>query len=325
LAQLIGKPLARFAVLLALAGVIALSAQTPNPAALRQAQGGPSTSLGAVSGQSNREQSRTARPANDAGTAEKIVRYMRERYNIPEAMKVTVSALRNSAFPDFYETILTVDDGKERSTQKFFVSKDGRYLVGGNIFTLGEDPKREVVRAISLQDQPSLGPANAPVTIVEYSDLQCPNCGLFHEFLEKKVVSTYGGKVRVVFKEFPLASIHDWALTGAIAAQCVYQLDPAAFLSFRALAFQNQSTINATNARDMLLHFGAQVGIDNLKLAACVDSKASLPRVEASITEGEALGIHSTPTCFVNGKLVAGASEPAEFFKILDEALRGAR
>jgi protein-disulfide isomerase len=306
-----GKPRARCAVLLALTGVVSLVAQTSSPPALREAQGG--------------EQSRTARPANEAATAEKIVRYLRERFDIPKETKVTVSPFRNSPVPDFYEVTLTVDDGKERNTQKFYVSKDSRYLVGGNIFTLGEDPKREVARSISLQDQPSLGPANAPVTIVEYSDLQCPNCALFHEYLEKKVVPAYGDKVRVVFKEFPLVGIHDWALTGSIAAQCVYQLDPAAFLPFRSMAFENQGSVNANNARDMLLHFGAQVGIDNLKLAACIDSKASLPRVEASQAEGQALGIGSVPTSFVNGKQVAGAVQPAEFFKILDEALRGAQ
>ena len=316
----------RFALLMLLTGSVWLAAQTPDPATPRRAQSGSSTSPGAVSpvsGGSNRGQTRTAQSADQDATAEKIVRYIRARFSIPDTVKLTVSAFRNSAFPEFYETTLRIDSGKEQRTQRFFVSKNGRYLVGGSIFTLGEDPRREVMRAISLEDQPSLGPANAPVTVVEYSDLQCPSCAAFHTLLGEKVVPAYGDKVRVVFKDLPLVGIHDWAMTGAIASQCVYQLDRAAYLPFRTLVFQNQGTINATNARDMLLHYGAQVGVDNLKLAACVDSKASLSRVEANVSEGQILDVNGTPTTFVNGQLVVGAPDPAQFFKILDEALQG--
>jgi protein-disulfide isomerase len=268
----------------------------------------------------------TRKPAasavNSAATREKILRYVRERFNIPEGVTLTVSEFRESPFPDFYETTLTADDGEGKRSQKFFVSKDGRYLVEGNIFTLGADPRREIVRSIALIDQPGLGPANAPVTIVEYSDLQCPSCARFHELLAKGVTRKYGDKVRVVFKEFPLVNIHDWALTGAIANQCVYQISPAAYAPFRSMAFQNQNSLNAANIRDSLLNFGEQVGVDRVKLASCLDSKASLSRVEEAAREGQVLGIAATPTSFVNGRMVVGSPQPAEFFRIVDEALR---
>jgi protein-disulfide isomerase len=260
-----------------------------------------------------------------AATSEKIIRYVRERFSIPDNVKLAVSPFRDSPFPDFYETTLSLDDGKQPRSQNFFVSKDGRYLIEGNIYTLGADPKREVIRAMSLTDQPSQGPANAPVTIVEYADLQCPMCVRLHEILENEVVPKYGDKIRVVFKDFPLSAIHEWAMTGAIASQCVYQVAPEDFVAFRTLVFQNQTTLTADNARDMLLHLGAQAGIDNLKMASCMDAKVTLPRVEANVREGQALGIASTPTSFVNGRVVVGAPQPAELFKILDEALRAAK
>jgi protein-disulfide isomerase len=266
-----------------------------------------------------------AQASDHEATRDKIIRYVRERYNIPDAVKVSVGEFRDSSFADFYETTLTLDDGKQKRSQEFFVSKDGRYLVEGNIFTLGADPRKEVVRSISLQEQATQGPAGAPVTIVEYSDLQCPVCAHFHEFLEKEVIPKYGEKVRLVFKEFPLTSIHDWALSGAIAAECTYQIDPSKFVPFRSLVFQNQSSLNAGNSRDMLLHLAAEAGVDNMKLASCIDSQASLPRVEASLSEGQGLGIASTPTCFVNGQVVVGAPEPAKFFHIVDEALQAAK
>ena len=106
------------------------------------------------------------------------------------------------------------------------------------------------------------------------------------EELETEIIPKYGDKLRVVFKEFPLVTIHDWALTGAIAAQCTYQIDPSKYVAFRSAVYKNQESLTGDHARDMLLHFGAEVGVDNMKLAACIDSQGSLSRVEANMHEG---------------------------------------
>lgn len=265
------------------------------------------------------------RTANHSATMDRIVRYLRERFNMPATVKLTVGPFNDSPFREFYETTITVDDGKQPRSEKFYVSKDERYLIEGTIFTLAADPKREIERVISLQDQPTQGPATAPVTIVEYADLECPQCARLHEILENDVVPKYGEKIRIVFKEFPLTSIHEWAMTAALAQECVYQIDPAQYVPFRTRVFANQATLTGTNARDMLLHFAAETGIDNMKLAACIDNKASLSRVEASRREGEALGVNSTPTSFVNGHVVVGAPDITALSKIIDEALHAAK
>jgi protein-disulfide isomerase len=159
------------------------------------------------------------------------------------------------------------------------------------------------------------------VTLVEYSDLECPVCAKLQEELENEIVPKYGDKLRVVFKEYPLVSIHDWALNGAIAAQCVYQIDPSKYVAFRSAVFKAQTTVTGENARDMLLHFGAEAGVDNLKLAACIDAKQSLSRVEANTQEGDALGVGQTPTSFINGRSLVGAPDAKEFYKLIDEAM----
>jgi protein-disulfide isomerase len=201
------------------------------------------------------------------------------------------------------------------------VSKDGRYLVDGNIFNLGGDPRKEIIRLISLEDQPGQGPAGAPVTIVEYSDLECPVCAKMHEMLETDIIPKYGDKVRVVFKEFPLTEIHDWALTAAVATQCAYQIDAPKFAALRTVIYKNQATLAAAHIRDLLLHLGAEAELDNVKLAACIDSQSSLPRVEANLHEGQALGVSSTPTTFVNGRILVGTPTPADFYKLIEEAM----
>jgi len=255
-------------------------------------------------------------------TRDKIIHFVRDRFGFPESVKITMTDLRESAFPDFLETTVTLDDGKDQRSQPFFVSKNMRYVVEGSIFNMGGDSHADIVRLISLKDQSAQGPPNAPVTLVEYSDLECPVCAKFHEELETDVVPKYGDKLRIVFKEFPLVNIHDWALTGAIAAQCTYEIDPSQYVAFRSAVFKGQESITGDHARDMLLHFGAEAGVDNMKLAACIDARSSLSRVEANMREGEALGVGQTPTTYVNGRSLVGAPPSADIDKLIDEALR---
>ena len=254
-------------------------------------------------------------------TREKIINYIRQHFGIPATVKITMTDLRETAYPDYFVTTITLDDGKDKRNQPLFISKDMRYLVEGNLFNLNGDPRADIVRLISVKDQPTQGPENAPVMLVEYSDLECPVCARMQEELETDIVPKYGDKLRVVFKEFPLVAIHDWALTAAIAAQCTYQIDPAKYVDFRSAVYKNQASINGEHARDLLLHAGAEAGVDNMKLAACIDSKDSLPRVEANIREADALGVAQTPTMFINGRILVGAPPSADVYKVIDEAL----
>jgi len=167
---------------------------------------------------------------------------------------------------------------------------------------------------------PSLGPSNAPVTVVEYADLQCPACARLHEFLEKQLLPKYGDKVRVIFKEFLIPG-HDWSATAALANECAYQIKPSAFPGYRTLIFASQNAINASNVRELLLGLGNDAGLERSTLAACIDSKASLSRVEAARQEGKDLGVIKTPTTFVNGRIIVGLASQATFDKIVDEAL----
>lgn len=251
-----------------------------------------------------------------------IVQHVRELFKIPTASSVTAGPFRDSEFPNLLATAVTVDYGKEKEVHDFYMTKDKRCLVVGAIFNLSVDPKRETLRTVTTANQPSQGPASAPVTIVEFSDLQCPMCARVHEFLQKELLPKYAGKVRVVYKEFPLTTIHDWSLTGSIANQCAYQINPATYAPYRSLIFKNQMSFNATTMRDLLLDYGEQVGLDRFRLGACIDSKASLPRVEENVREGNLMGVTRTPTFFVNGKMVIGMESPEAFYRVVDEALR---
>jgi protein-disulfide isomerase len=337
------------------------------------------------------ETGRDARAATAAGLAspEKIVQYVRDRFEVPQSVKVTAEPLGNSQFPVFYQTVVTTDDGKEKRANNVFITKDGRCFVMGNVFALEQGSSAELLRCvrevtklppqteltiglfnktpypqflksvitasngkqtqtaeifitkdqrtgilgivlpfgedfvrgmINTKDMPSQGPSNAPVTVVEYADLQCPTCAFLHEFLEKELLPKYDDKVRVIFKEFPIPG-HDWSATAAVANECAYQINPSAFPRYRSLIFANQNLINAANVRDSLLNLGDDAGVDRAKLAACIDSKASLWRVEAGRQEGKDLGVNKTPTSFVNGRIIIGLPSKAAWDEVVDEAL----
>jgi len=254
-----------------------------------------------------------------------IVQHIREQFKIPEATNLTVGPFHNSGFPNFLATTVAADDGKRKQTQDFYITKDNRTLVLGSVFNLGLDLRREALHAIATTNQPTQGPAHAPVTIVEYADLECPMCGRLHEFLEKELLPKYGDKVRVIFKEFPLVQIHDWALTAAIANECIFEIKPEAYAPYRSLIFQNQSGTNAANVRDALLGYADQVGVGRVTLAGCLDSKASLPRVDAGTREAKRLEITSTPTSFINGRMLVGFPNAEAYYKAVDAALKEAK
>jgi protein-disulfide isomerase len=264
-------------------------------------------------------------PVNSDPKAD-LIASLRQQFSLPPTTNVTASDFRPSTHANLLATTVTVSEAnKPAETQELFMTSDRRVLVVGGIFSLVEDRRKLALQNIKMADQPRLGPAKAPVTIVEYSDLQCPTCARMHDFLENEVMKKYSGRVQVVFKEFPLAQIHDWSLTASIANQCVYQINPGAYVPFRSLIYKNQLGTTAGNVRDLMLTYGEQLGIDRLRLAGCIDSKASLPRVEANFIEGKNIGVQSTPTSFINGKMVIGVPNIDDFHKDVDAALKARR
>jgi len=250
-----------------------------------------------------------------------IEQHLRTTFKIPPNLQLKVGDLRQSPYPDLQVCQVTLVNGAREQSQEVYVAPAARTLLIGSFYNLTQDPVREALRTIVTANQPSVGPDHAPVTVVEYADLQCPTCAVFHKFLETEFLPKYEDKVKLVFKDFPLIGTHDWSPTAAVASQCVYQLDPPAFLRFRTLVFANQGAINAANVRDQMLQFADQLGVDRVALASCVDSKASMPRIEETLREVKELGVTRTPTTFINGHIVVGMPQAEEFFKKVNEAL----
>ena len=243
--------------------------------------------------------------APSSAIQKRVENYLRKLYAWGPSFRVKVGQLRDAAVPGFYEVSVQITMGEQSDSSVIYVSKDGRYLLRGDIQDMFTDPLAAVRSQIHLANNPSRGPADARVTLVEYSDFQCPTCRQLHQTL-RAVVPNYP-QVRFVFKNFPLAQIHPWAMTAAIAGRCAYQQNQDSFWKLHDSIFDNQDVISPGNAWQKMLDFAAQAGLDTDAFRACLASPQASGAVMESVKEGQTLKVANTPTVFVNGRRLIGA------------------
>jgi protein-disulfide isomerase len=258
--------------------------------------------------------------ASAALDEQRLVKYFRKKSNLPPAQKVSVSGLHPSAIKGVQEGNLEIGDPPNTRQIPFALSADGRYAMFGQIEDLTVDPAKLVMQKISLKGEPSKGPANAKVTIVEYSDFQCPFCARGYSTLENQVLKEYGDKVRFVYKHYPLP-FHPWAEPGAVAAECAKEQKPEAFWKVYSGLFENQQQVTPENLKEKVTGMLADTGIDMAKFNDCFDNKKSLPKVKAQMQEGSTVGVNGTPAFIINGRLVSGAQPFENFKNIIDDEL----
>ena len=247
-----------------------------------------------------------ANPSAPTQAQKNIEAYLRNLYAFGPDVKLLVGPLKESPVEGMLETSIDVTVGENKEKAKFYVSKDGRFLFRGDLSDMTKDPLAENLAQILMADSPVLGDPKAPVTIVEYSDFECPVCRNLHDAL-RNILPNYGSKVRVIFKDFPLEQLHPWARTAAIAGRCAYQQKPEAFWKVYDLIYDNQEIISAANAWSKMADYAVQTGIDGEAFKGCMASPEAGAAVNASHANGEKLEVNSTPTVFVNGRRMVGA------------------
>ena len=259
-------------------------------------------------------QSSTAKPVASGSAAptqlqKTVEAYLRHLYAIGPNVLLTVSVPKDSEVPGLLETTVDLKDGETSQSAKFYVSKDGKYLVRGDVSDLSKDPLAETRARIQIKDAPSLGDPKATVTLVEFSDFECPVCRSLHDVL-RGMLPNYP-QVRVVFKDFPLEQLHPWARTAALAGRCAYQQDPKAFWKVYDAIYDQQGVISASNAWSKMTEFAAGAGVNPEVFKACMASPEAGVAVDASRENGQQLEVNSTPTVFVNGRRLVGADPHA--------------
>jgi len=215
------------------------------------------------------------------------------------------------------EVSVQISGAQGQGGQTFFVSADGKHAVFGDIVPFGKHPFEETRLELEKKAQgPSRGPATAPVTIVEFSDLQCPHCKEANPTVEKLLAAE--PNIHFILQNFPLP-MHNWALKGAAYADCVGRASQDAFWKFITAVYAAQAEITAENADQKLTDLADQAGVKGTDIAACSTQPETQTRVENSINLGKSVDVTATPTLFVNGRPVGVDGNNYEVLKQLVE------
>jgi len=261
-------------------------------------------------------------------TAKAIERQVRSYYKLPPDVQVSIGPVRPSEFANFDAVKLTFSKGTRKDEYDFLLSKDNKTLVKMTKMDLTKDPNAEIMKKMDVRNRPTRGNKDAKVVVVNYDDFQCPFCSRMHQTLFPQIYKEYGDKVLFIYKDYPLAEIHPWAIRAAVNANCLAALNNDAYWDYADYLHANQQTVSAQQGHDAQKAFldraailqGQQHGVDPAKLAACIRTQDD-NAVKASIKEGDAVGVTATPTLFVNGEEMDGALPIAEVRAILDRAL----
>jgi protein-disulfide isomerase len=258
---------------------------------------------------------------------------VRSYSEVPADAKVTVGDRTASTFSGYDNVAVTIERAGARKIFNFLLSKDGAKLLYVKEFDLSQDPYLKVMQKIDAAHRPIRGAPDAKVTIVVYDDFQCPFCARMYVTMFSEVMTRYRDKVRILIKDFPLTDAHPWAMRAAVDSQCLAQLDSEAYWEFSDRVHTTQQEITqktktpaaqtSSPLDSLATEVGQKHGVNANVLQSCL-TKQDRANVEASMREGQELGVSATPTFFVNGQEQEGVLTPEQLRALLDRALADA-
>jgi protein-disulfide isomerase len=250
--------------------------------------------------------------------------YVRKKFKVgPEtALKLTESAAADST------CFRKVEFASATQGKKFgltlFVSPDARFMTT-QLMDIRIDPeieerkKQQAFRAnLNPSDAPSVGPANAPVTITVFSDFQCPYCSGLAKTLRNEILPKEKGNVRMVFRYFPL-EMHSWAKTAAEAEVCASAQNPELFWKLHDFLFENQRTLTPDTVTGKMLEQAGRK-IDKARFTACMTDKKTDALIQRDVAFGSANGVRGTPTMFINGQRADVGAQAEQIRSLIREA-----
>ena len=226
--------------------------------------------------------------------------FLKHMFGYDASISWKVESIKPAKDPSVAEVnvIMSGKQGAERLT--FFVTPDNQYAISGNMVPFGSNPFAKARAELERGAHgPSKGPANARVTLVEFSDLQCPHCKEAQPTVEKLLAQE--PNVRFISENFPLPS-HNWAFKAASFADCVGRENNTAYWKFAGSVYDQQQNITESNAEGKLTDLATAAGVNGKTTAACAAEPATRQRVEQSIALGKEVGVTGTPTLYINGR-----------------------
>jgi len=246
---------------------------------------------------------------------------LRRALNLPGFVELNFKELGESSVADYRLLKFELVAGERRRPLQLYVSHDGQRLLYDRVYEL-DDPFRVNREKIDLASAPARGPAEAPVTIVEYSDYTCGFCRRFFEQMEEPLFERYGGRVRFVYKHFPLVGLRAWSEDAALAGACAYRQGNDRFWALHPKLFQSPARLKERTPA--LAELAREAGLDVPAFRTCLEKRETQGEVDRDVAEGDALGVEGTPTFYVNGRPIEGLVPAEDFLAIVDEELAAA-
>ncbi|MEW6324300.1 MAG: DsbA family protein [Nitrospirota bacterium] len=272
-------------------------------------------------------QEKSAAPVDQA----RIEQYLQKIFSAQSGGRIIVEPERRpSPVPGLEEVRFVVEAAGMRRPGVVYLAGDT--LIMGqmvdlsterNLTGLGLGPPTKITYRpdqFDLKGRTARGNASAPLTLIEYSDFQCPFCKQQHQTLQT-LMAKYPGQVRLYYKHFPLTNIHPLAYAMALAAECARDQKEDAFWSLHDHFFVEQYTGSDTGAlMERLRRWAGEAGLNGDRLATCVETREHAARVDADLQEGRRLGVTGTPAVIANGEFLNGAQPLAVFERYLEPA-----
>ena len=253
---------------------------------------------------------------------------VRAHYQLPPDYSVSIGARSSSQLPGYESLPITISKDGHNSTINFLIATDNSKLARLETMSMDDYPALH----IDVANRPVRGNVAAPVTVVNFDDLECPYCARMHQTLFPATMERYKDKVRFIYKDDPLTEIHPWAMHASINANCIAAQNDKVYWQYVDYLHTHGDEINSPErdlvksnaALDRIARDFAAVGqLDTPKLNACL-AKKDETTIRASMDEASKLAIEGTPALFVNGERIDGALPQDQVWMVIDRALRAA-
>lgn len=250
-------------------------------------------------------------------TEETVNAFMQHMFGYDSTLTWKISEIKPSNVGGLSEITVLMSTAQGQQNAHFFVTADGQHALVGDMIPFGADPfATDRGRLQKGINGPAKGPATSPVTIVEFSDLQCPHCKEGQPTLDQLLAAE--PTAHFVFQNFPLP-MHNWAMKGAAYVDCIGRTSNDAVWKFIQKAYESQSDITEANADEKLMAIADASGAKGSEVATCAAKPDTRARIDASMALGKAVGVSGTPTLFINGRKVGLGGAPLDYLKNLVE------
>ena len=227
-----------------------------------------------------------------------------------------VTEIRPSQVAGLAEVSVVITNPQGSNLNKLLVSSDGKHAISGDILPFGakpfEDARAKLEKGVN---GPARGPAKAAVTIVEFSDMQCPHCQKAAPVIEQLLAQE--PEAHFIFQNFPLPA-HNWAEKAAGYVDCVGRASNDAVWKFIQKTFDEQTNITEANLDEKLKAIATASGVNGDEIAVCAAKPDTKARVDASVALGKSVDVTGTPALFINGRSVPGGAPVELLKKIVD-------